>query len=172
MFDRPLVNVSARYGLVGGVVSFIYGLALYFIYGQNPYSEQSELSATLIFVPTFVFLGVKYYKKYIDPELSFAKAFKVAFLTVVSLAGIAALLQLVFTLSFGNDLVPLFIKEATSELVDSKESLVKSIGLENYEMMVQEVGKRNAFSLGMKQITLRVLVGFLISIVSAVFFRK
>jgi hypothetical protein len=172
MFDRSIVSISARYGLVGGVVSFIYGLSLYFIYHQNPYSEQTEISATLLFVPTFVFLGVKYFKKYIDTELSFAKAFKVAFITVLILTGTVTLLQLVYTLLFGSDLVNQFISEAQAELTKNKPDLVKSIGLENYEMMKQEVGTRNAFSLGMKQWTLRMLVGFFISIVSAVFFRK
>ncbi|AMM50511.1 hypothetical protein TH61_04025 [Rufibacter sp. DG15C] len=172
MLDRSIVNISARYGLVGGVVSFIYGLCLYFIYHQNPYSEQTELSATLLFVPTFVFLGVKYFKKYIDTEIGFGKAFKVAFITVLILAGTVALLQLIYTLLIGNDLVPQFITEAQAELTKSRPDLVKSVGVENYEMMKQEVGTRNAFSLGMKQWTLRMLVGFFMSIVSAVFFRK
>ncbi|GAA4316390.1 DUF4199 domain-containing protein [Nibribacter koreensis] len=172
MLDKSTVNVSLTYGLLGGVVSFIYGLAIYFLYGQNPYSEQTEFSGTLIFVPAFVFLGVKYFKNYIDTELSFKKAFTVAILIVLILACSLALLQLIFTLAFGGELVSQFANEARGELFQSKTELVKSIGKENYEMMVEEVGNRSALSLSLKQVTLRFLVGFFISIVSAVFFRK
>ncbi|QHL87713.1 DUF4199 family protein [Nibribacter ruber] len=172
MVDTSVIKVSSRYGVLGGVVSFVFGLALYLLYKQNPYSEQTELFSTLIFVPVFVFLGVKYFKKYINPELSFAEAFKVAILITLFLAITVALLQLLYTLILGQDLVPQFILEAQTELVKSKLELTKSVGVDNYEMMLKEVSNRSALSLGLKQITLRWLVGFFVSIVSAVFFRK
>ncbi|WP_207436370.1 DUF4199 domain-containing protein [Sabulibacter ruber] len=172
MFDRAVINTAIRYGVTGGIVTFIYILVLALLKLENPYSNTSEYSSTLLFVPVFIFLSIKYYKRFHNSELGFLKAFKVGFLTVFFLAFTAAMLLCIYSVFAGEEMIKEYIILSQKQMELTKKDLVKLMGEANYKNAYQNLNQLNAYILAQISFVNRVVAGFFISIVLAVFFRK
>ena len=89
MFDVAVFRTGVRYGVMGALFGFAVLLGLYFT-GNNPYGINRFY--TFLFIPIFIFLGVRYYKKFVSGDLPFFKAFSVAFSISLYLALCSAML--------------------------------------------------------------------------------
>ncbi|MFB9861906.1 DUF4199 domain-containing protein [Rufibacter immobilis] len=172
MFDKAVINTAIRYGVTGGIASFIYILILALTGFENPYDNASEYSSTLIFVSVFIFLAIKYYKKFHDAEIGFGKAFKVGFYTVFFLAFTTAMLMCIYSFFAGEQMIQEYIILSQKRMEQTKPELVKMMGELNYKNAYQNLNQLNAFVLAQITFVNRMLVGFFISIVLGVFFRK
>ncbi|RNI24477.1 DUF4199 domain-containing protein [Rufibacter latericius] len=172
MFDRAVINTAIRYGVTGGIVSVVYILLLAFSGFENPYDNASEYSSTFIFVSVFIFLGIKYFKKFYDAELGFAKAFKVGLLISFFLAFTAAMLLCIYSVFAGQEMIKEYIILSQNRMEITRQELVKVMGELNYKNVYQNLNHLDGFKLAQISFVNRMVAGFFISIVLGVFFRK
>ncbi len=166
------MNTAIRYGVTGGIVGFLYILVLALLRLENPYGTTSEYSSTLLFVPAFIFMSIKYYKKFHNLELGFGKAFKVGFLTVFFLAFTTAMLMCIYSVFAGDQMIREYIILSQKQMETTRQELVKIMGEANYQNAYQRLNQVNAYVLAQITFVNRMVAGFFISIVLAVFFRK
>lgn len=172
MFDRAVSNTAIRYGVTGGLCTFAFIVILALLGYESPYGDTSEFSTTLVFVPVFVFLAIRYYKKFAEAELGFGKAFKVGFATTVYLAFTSAVLMCIFSLLFGGNMIQEYIILMQQQMQANKAELVKLMGETNYNAAFVGVKDMNAYQLAQRTFLYRFGMGFFVSLVFAVFFRK
>ncbi|ALJ01779.1 DUF4199 domain-containing protein [Rufibacter tibetensis] len=172
MFDKAVVNTAIKYGVTGGIVSFAYILILALIGFENPYDNTSEYSSTLVFGSVFIFLAIKYFKKFHDSELGFGKAFKVGFVTVFFLAFTSAMLLCIYSFLAGEELIKEYIILSQKRMELTRQELTQMMGEVNYKNAYQRLNQLNAFTLAQISFVNRMVAGFFISIVLGVFFRK
>ncbi|WP_192825203.1 DUF4199 domain-containing protein [Rufibacter sp. LB8] len=172
MFDRAVANTAIRYGVTGGIVSFLYMAILALLGFENPYDDPSEFSSTLVFVSVFVFLAIKYFKKFNDEALGFGRAFKVGFATTFYLAFTTAVLMCIFSFFVGAELIQQYIVAKQAEMQLNREVVVQVMGQVNYERGLNGLQELNAFDLAKRTFVYRIILGIIISLVLAIFFRK
>ncbi|GGK89524.1 DUF4199 domain-containing protein [Rufibacter glacialis] len=172
MFDKAVINTAIRYGVTGGIVSFAYVLILALAGFENLYDNTSEYSSTLVFVSVFVFLAIKYFKKFHDAELGFGKAFKVGMATVLFLAFTSAALLCLYSVVAGQEMIQEYIILSQERMELTKGELTKVMGEVNYKNAYQNLSQLNAYILAQINFVNRMVVGFFVSIVLGVFFRK
>ncbi|WP_210490789.1 DUF4199 domain-containing protein [Rufibacter aurantiacus] len=172
MFDRAVVNTAIRYGVTGAIVSFIYILILALAGFENPYDNTSEYSSTLIFVPVFTFLAIKYFRKFHDTELGFGKAFKVGLMTVFFLAFTTALLLCIYSGFAGQEMIQEYVILSQKRMELTKKELTQVMGEANYKNAYQNLNHLNPYILAQISFVNRMVAGFFTSIVLGVFFRK
>jgi len=172
MFDRAVVHTAIRYGVTGGIVSFAFVVILALLGFENPYDTTSEYSSTLVFVSIFIFLAIKYFKKFHDAELGFGKAFKVGLLTVFFLAFTFALLMCIYSLFAGEGMIKEYIILSQKRMELTKQELTQVMGEVNYTNAYQNLNQLNAYTLAQISFVNRMVTGFFVSIVLGVFFRK
>ncbi|MBC3540756.1 DUF4199 domain-containing protein [Rufibacter sediminis] len=172
MFDRAVTNTAIRYGVTGGIVSFVYIMILALTGFENAYDNPSEYSSTFIFGSIFTFLALKYFKKFHDAELGFGKAFKVGLQTTFFLAFTAAMLLCIYSVFAGEQMIKEYIILSQKRMELTRQELLQVMGEVNYKNAYQNLNQLNAYILAQISFVNRMVVGFFISIVLGVFFRK
>ncbi|MBA9079323.1 MULTISPECIES: DUF4199 domain-containing protein [Rufibacter] len=172
MFDRAVVNTAIRYGVTGGVVGVVYVVSLALLGLENPYANVAEVSSIVFFIPVFIILATKYYKKYYGAEIGFAKAFKVGLATTFFLAFTTAVLLCIFSLLAGEEMIQQYIILEQENMRLHQKELIQMMGEPNYKFAFEKLKELNATTLAQRTFMFRMLAGFLTSIVSSVFFRK
>ncbi len=123
-------------------------------------------------LPVFIFLGMKYYKQFLDTELSFFKGLRVGLAISFYTALVTAMLLFIFLYFFGHELVTEYIAEMQTLLEATREESIKLYGEEIYEQSYKELGSMSLSRLASFDFIARLVVGSLFSLVAAVFFRK
>lgn len=172
MLKKAEASIAFQYGITGGVVSFVYILLLALLGLENPYNNVAEFSSTLIFVPVFVVLGIRGYKRYANPEMGLGKALLVGWAVTVTLALTAALLLGIYSSTFGADMIQAYISEMQRQMEVNQTTTGQKIEAAQYKILYQELGNLNAFHLAQRSFVYRFLTGLLVSLVSGVYFRK
>jgi hypothetical protein len=172
MFDRAVTNTAIRYGVTGGIVSFIYIAILALLGLENPYDDTAEFSSTFIFVSAFVFLAIKYYKKFNDAEIGFGKAFKIGLFTTFYLAFTTAVLMALFSQFAGGHMIQEYIQAKQVYMEANRQAIVQVMGELNYSRGLEGLKQLTGYDLAQRSFLYRMITGFFISIILGVFFRK
>lgn len=165
-------NTALQYGITGGVVSAVFVILLALLGFENPYSNAAEFTSTLVFVPVFVVLGVRNFRKYIDTSMGFGKGLLVGVSITVCLALTAAVLLGLYSLLFGEEMIQAYIVEMQGQMEVNQAIPNLKINEQQYQGLYQDLSKLNAFQLAQRSFVYRFLPGLLVSLVSAVYFRK
>lgn len=171
MYDQSVFREGLKYGLGCALVGFGALLILYFT-GTNPFG--SNLALTLMTLPPAIILGLYQFKKYIDPNIGFLKAFRLGLVISATAAVLSA--GLVFGLSkvAGKPALNRHIAEMKAVLEDptAKAKTLEIAGKENYELALKNIEQITAVDLAADDFYKKLGIGLLISLVAAVFFRK
>ena len=169
MFDQAIARVGIKYGVLCGIVCFGILLLAYFL-GYNPLGSSGQVS--YLPLPVFIFLGLKYFKQFNDSEISFFKGWRVGFSVTFYTALTTALLLFLFIYFVGPDLIKETMEEMRIMLETNKEEQIRLFGKDNYDMLIAESENITPGELAVSDFFRRLLLGGLLSIVAAVFFRK
>ena len=171
MYDQSVFREGLKYGLGCALVNFGALLILYFT-GTNPFG--SNLALTLMTLPPAIILGLYQFKKYIDPNIGFLKAFRLGLIISATAAVLSA--GLVFSLAkmAGKPALDRHIAEMRAVLEDptAKAKTLEIAGKENYELALKNIEKITAVDLAADDFYKKLGIGFLLSLVGATFFRK
>lgn len=169
MFDQTIIRVGVRYGVLCGLACFAIVLVLYFA-GANPFGDLGRIN--FIPIPVFVFLAIRYYKKFQDREIGFGKGLRVGLATSFYAALCTAMLVFIFTYLAGPELLQRHIAETLALLEQTREEQIQVLGIEMYEMGYKAVSSITPAMLAMDDFLRRIFAGLVFSLVAAIFFRK
>ncbi|WP_114783125.1 DUF4199 domain-containing protein [Botryobacter ruber] len=169
MFDQAIARVGIKYGVLCGIACFGILLLVYFL-GNNPLGSAGQVS--YLPIPIFIFLGLRYFKQFNDTEISFFRGWRVGFSVTFYTALTTALLLFLFIYTVGPDLLRETMEEMRMMLEANKEEQIRLFGKENYDMLMAESKNVTPGEVAVSDFFRRLLLGGLLSIVAAVFFRK
>ncbi|AKD03592.1 DUF4199 domain-containing protein [Pontibacter korlensis] len=169
MFNQTIVRVSIRYGVFGGIVSFAL-VALLYLIGYNPFGEIGRIS--YLPIPVFIFLAIRYFKKFNEGELNFGKGFRVGLATSFYIALCAAMLVFVFIYLVGPEIMNQHVVEMKRLLEETREEQVKLLGQKVYDEGISALDNITPSMLAADDFVRRIFAGLVFSLVAAVYFRK
>lgn len=169
MFNQAIVRVGVRYGVLAGAACFVVMLLLYLI-GANPLGEAGRYS--FLPIPIFLFLGIKYYKQFMDAELGFLRGLRIGFSISFYTALTAAMLLFLFLYLAGDSLIQQYVVELRTLMEAQKEAQIQALGQEMYDQGYAAIDTISPSLLATYDFMGRFFVGVLFSVVAAVFFRK
>lgn len=171
MYDLSVFREGVKYGLGCALIGFGALLILYFT-GTNPFG--SNLVLTVITLPPAILLALYQFKKYIDPNIGFLKAFSLGLLISATAAVLSAGLVLGLAKVAGKPALERHISEMKAVLEEptAKAKTIEIAGEENYVLALKNIEQITAWDLAADDFYKKLGIGFLISLVAAVFFRK
>ncbi|PVY36575.1 DUF4199 domain-containing protein [Pontibacter virosus] len=169
MLDQTIVRVGVRYGVLCGLASFVIILALHLM-GYNALGEAGRWS--YLPLPVFIFMGLRYFKRFHDAEVGFWKGLRVSLSVTFYTAMSAAMLLYLMLYLVGPEIIQHHVVELRAMLDQSREAQIKLIGEANFEQAYQELDHLSPSMLATHDFLSRMIVGVMFSVVAAVFFRK
>ncbi|PKV76437.1 DUF4199 domain-containing protein [Pontibacter ramchanderi] len=169
MLNQTIVRVGVRYGVLCGLASFVILLALYLM-GYNALGDAGRWS--YLPLPVFIFMGLRYFKRFHDAEIGFWKGVRVSLSVTFYTALSAAMLLYLMLYLVGPEIIQQHVVELRALLDQSREAQVKLLGEENFEKAYQELDNLSPSMLATHDFLGRMVVGAMFSVVAAVFFRK
>jgi hypothetical protein len=170
--SSPLVRVSVRNGLIGGVLGFIMLIVLYYIRPLHPLLLVNPLLDIRIFVfPIFIFFTLKEYKaRFSDSILYFWQGMIASYIFLIVYGIVCAV-----GISIFAAVVPEFSTDYTKqsiELLKNNPDFIKKIGEEEFERNFTEAAPTNGLRLGFFYFLTTLAFGFFMSLVLTVIMRK
>lgn len=169
MLDQTIARVGVRYGVLCGLASFVIILALYLM-GYNALGDAGRWS--YLPLPVFIFMGLRYFKRFHDAEVGFWKGVRVSLSVTFYTAMSAAMLLYLMLYLVGPEIIQQHVVELRGLLEQSREAQIKLIGEANFEQAYKELDNLSPSMLATHDFLSRMVVGTIFSIVAAVFFRK
>jgi hypothetical protein len=169
MFEQATVRTGIRYGVIGGISSFLVILILYGT-GGDPYGQLSLLS--YLPIPFFILAGVNYYKHYQQDKLGFGRAFAVAFSVTLYMALTTALLLYSFAVLAGPEVIGRHVAEMRVLMEDSREQAIRLVGEESFEQAYADLANKTPAQIGNEDFIRRVFFGFFAALFVSIFKRK
>ena len=171
MFKQAIFRTGIKFGGISALAGFAIILIL-FLVGINPFGQLSLWS--WIFIPVFIFLGIRSFKRNYDPELGFLKALKAGWSIAFFTALFSALLIFIFATVGGEEVMQRHITEMKTLFESSRQAAIEAKVLtpEAFDQTLKELDKTTAGSLALDDFFKKFAIGFFIAVVGAVFFRK
>ena len=169
MLDQTIVRVGVRYGVLCGLASFVIIMVLYLM-GYNALGEAGRWS--YLPLPIFIFMGLRYFKRFHDAEVGFWKGVRVSLSVTFYTALSAAMLLYLMLYLVGPEIIQQHVIELRALLDQSREAQIKLIGEAHFEQAYKELDNLSPSMLATHDFLSRMVVGTLFSVVAAVFFRK
>ena len=169
MFEQATVRTGIRYGVIGGISSFLVVLILYFT-GGDPYGQKSLIS--YLFIPLFLVMGLKYYKSFRPEKMGYGKALSVALSITLYLAVTAALLLYAFAVLAGPEVLQKHIAEMRLMMESSREQAIELVGEEAYKQVYDDLGNRSPVQIANEDFIRRLFLGSIVALFVALFTKK
>ncbi|NEM96993.1 DUF4199 domain-containing protein [Pontibacter burrus] len=169
MFNQAITRVGIRYGVTGGLVCFAIMLLLYLL-GLNPFGDYGRYS--FIPIPFAIFWGIRYYKKFIDTELGFARGMRVGLSVTFYTALSASMLVFILAYFAGPELIQQHVNEMKALLEQTREEQIKILGERMYEQGYEALDSITPSMLAADDFVKRFFGGLIFALVAAVFYRK
>ncbi|RAU81595.1 DUF4199 domain-containing protein [Pontibacter arcticus] len=169
MFNQSIVRVGVRYGVLGGLACFVIMLLLYFL-GANPFGDLGRWS--YVPLPVFIFLAIRYFKKFDEAELGFGKGFRVGLSVAFYAALCASLLVFLLIYIVGPEILQTHIAETKALLAETEAEQIRLLGAKVYNEAVAALESTTPTMQAADDFVRRIFVGGVFSLVAAVFFRK
>ncbi|MCC9167125.1 DUF4199 domain-containing protein [Pontibacter harenae] len=169
MFNQAIVRVGVRYGVICGIACFAFLLMFYFV-GANPLGELGQFS--YLPIPIALFLGIRYYKTFFDAELGFLRGLRVGLSVSFYTALTASLLVAILLYLVGPALIQQHAQEMKALFEQTREEQVKLFGEQTFEQGYKALDNLTPSMLAADDFMKRMLIGGVLSLVLAVFFRK
>lgn len=172
-FNRipPLARVPLRYGLITGVLGFVFVLGLYYL-NRHPFLVPVFFDFRVALFAIFFFISLKELRDYyLGGLLFFWQGLMACLVYVASFALVASSLVWVFAVAvpaFAQRYVELFLEQVKTFPPD----VIERIGKEAYERNLEALPSTNAFDLAFLYFWQCFVIGFFISIIISVILRR
>ncbi|MFD2246978.1 DUF4199 domain-containing protein [Pontibacter ruber] len=169
MFNQAIIRVGVRYGVICGLACFVIVVVLHLL-GYNPFGDLGR--ASFLPIPIFIFLGLRYYKRFNETELGFLRGLRVGLSISFYTALCTAMLVFLLIYLVGPEMVQRHVAEMKLLLEESREEQIRIMGEQLYEQGYKALDTITPSMLAADDFVRRILAGAVFSLVAAVFFRK
>jgi len=168
---NKLLRIAVRYGLIGGVISFVLVIVMFYL-GRHPLVVSPYLDFRILLFGIFVFFALKEFRDY-DQQgvLYFAQAMLGGFMVIFILTTLATLLIWIFG-SVEPDFVSEYIEQVTAYVKSFSEEDIKQLGKDVYERNLAALPSTNIGRLAFTYFVQGLVLGFFVNIVLSVIVRR
>jgi hypothetical protein len=168
---KTLLKISARYGVVAGILAFILLIAIYHM-GSHPLLVSPFLDFRILLFGVFIFFTLKEFRDYYqNGTLLFWQGLAGgALVTLIASTITSGLLWL-----FGNweeEFVISYVNQFTAYLKSFPKEDINRIGKEIYERNLNALPATNSLDLTQTYFMQGLAIGFFVNIVLSVILRK
>lgn len=168
---KRLAFLSARNGLIAGVLGFSLLLALYYM-GKHPFLFPIYFDFRLILLSVFIVMTLKEFRDdYQEGILYFGQAMMSSFLFTLVFAFVTSLL--IWAICF---IVPEFmtsyITTATEQLKSIQPAIIEQLGKDAYERNLNKLPATQGSDLAVDYFGKTFIISFFISIIISVILRR
>lgn len=168
---KTLLKISARYGVVAGILAFILLVAIYYM-GSHPLLVSPFLDFRILLFGVFIFFTLKEFRDYYQNGILFFWQ-GLAGGTLVTL--IATTITSCLLWLFGNweeEFVISYVNQFTAYLKSFPKEDIDRIGKEIYERNLNALPATNSLDLTQTYFMQGLAIGFFVNIVLSVILRK
>lgn len=167
----PLLGVSLRYGLIGGVLGFGLVLVLYYV-GQHPFLTPIFLDFRILLFGVLIFFSLKEVRDYYQQgELYFWQGMIGSFIFTFAYALISSSLMYGFA-RVQPEFVSSFIRLAIEQTRTFAPEDIERIGRQNYEEGLRSLQSADAYFMASRYFVQSFILSFFISIILSVILRR
>jgi hypothetical protein len=171
LYQLPLVKVSARNGLIAGVISVLLLISMYYI-GQHPLMISPYFDFRVLLFGIFIFFTLKEVRDtHKDGSLFFWQAMIGSLLVVVVATLIGSSGVFLFA-SVESRFVSSYIEGMTQYLKDFPPEDIKKIGREVYDRNLALLPSTNRSGLTITYFGQGIIIGFFVSIILSAILRR
>lgn len=168
---KILLRVSARYGLLAGLVGSLLLLGLYYI-GRHPFLIPVFMDFRIILFAFFIFFTLRELRDYhYGGVLFFWQGIIAAFAFTVCYAALSALALLAF-MHFAPEFLTEYISLSVEQLRSLPPQVVERIGEEVYQRNIEMLPATDASDLSFLYFTQSLMISLFISIILSVVLRR
>ena len=169
-FNKPLLKVSLLFGLLTGVLVFVFFIGLYLI-GIVPLGNNKILDFG-IHIILIAFACWYYRKKVGNGFLHLWEALTIGYVVNTIGALIAGWLIYFFVTYIDPSVFTDYIAEMKKLMLDGRTELVKNIGNAEFQKMFNEVGNMQRSGIIMDEVSKKTVMGIIPILVISLIFRK
>lgn len=169
----PLLRISARNGLIAGLLATIVLIILYYV-GRHPFLIAPFFDFRILLFGIFIFFTLKEFRDYHQQGLLFFwQGLFASFIVVIVTSVFAGIGLWVF-----GTLEPAFVSDYVREMTAylqkfTEEDLARArIGKETYERNLAQLPATNISTLVLTHFAQGMIIGFFISLILSVILRK
>lgn len=162
-------DASYRFGLIGGIFSVLAFLVFHWI-GLDP--TNLSMLFGYIMIPVFVFLGIRFFKKYVNQDwLSFAEGMTIGFL-IYSLFAFITSIGIWIILSLNSTLFAELKAKKMGILKSNEDMIVSQLGTESFETTLAKVQKMVPWDIALNDFIWKMVPGLFFTIIISIILRK
>lgn len=171
MVNQAIFRTGIKFGAFSAVAGFAIVLILFFA-GVNPFGQLSLW--TWVFIPVFIFLGLKKVKKHHLEDFGFLNALKTGWAIAFFAALFSAILLYFFAIIGGQEVIQRHISEIKTLFESSRQAAMESKVLtkDAFDQTLRELDNTTAGTIALDDFFKKLVIGFLTAIIGAVFYRK
>lgn len=171
MKKSPLIGISLRNGFIGGVLSVILLIIMYYT-GPHPMLILPFVDFRIILFGIFIFFTLKEFRdSYQDGVLHFFQGMLGSFLLVMVMATVAAAGVWIFSVC-ERDFVSDYIKQGMESLKNYSKEDIDRIGKEIFDRNLALLPSTNGKALAGKHFGQSLVFGLFLSLILSVTLRK
>ena len=170
-FNSPLLNVSARHGLIAGILNIIL-LIITFYVGRHPLMIAPYFDFRIVLFGTFVFFALREFRDTRNLGTLYFFQGMIGSYTVVFTAAIVASLGLLLFAAWEKNFVSSYIEAMTAYLKGFSEEDIGVVGRDVYERNIALLPSTNSRMLAISYFGQGILIGLFVTIILSVILRK
>ncbi len=172
LFTKPLSKIAIKYGVIGGLISILLLLVLYYT-GKNPFLYTRKIPFGIVLIPLFLFFAIKEYRDFKNNHtLHFWQGLLLGFVCYLIIALISAGFTRIF-LSYHPEMLQEIMEVGIQAIEDNKEETIKNLGEATYKELLNNVSTNTtAYVIALEDFILKMFLGFFVTIIISLVLRK
>lgn len=168
---RTLLKVSARYGVVAGILAFILVVVIYYM-GSHPLLVSPFLDFRILLFGVFIFFTLKEFRDYYqEGTLYFWQGLAGGAVVTLTATAITSCMLWLFG-NWDEEFVISYVSQLTAYLKSFPKEDIERIGKEIYDRNLEALPTTDSVDLTQTYFMQGLAIGFFVNIVLSVILRK
>lgn len=170
---NPLISVPRKFGSLGGSLSIILFLILYFA-GKNPLILSRQIDIGYIIIALiFIFFSIKEFRDNSNNGvLRFWQGIIVGFLTYLLISIIYAFFIIIFIEWIDNEPLIDYKNDSINFLMEHKQTFIEELGKENFEVAITEMKQMTSLKISYSHFLQKTIIGLFLTVILSVILRR
>ena len=166
-----MVRVAGRYGIIGALVLFTTLVGLFYL-GRHPMLIPPFFDLRLFLFALFLVFAMREFKASANGILHFWQGLSIGIVCYVMIAFVTSLLIWLWSGVFDPSFVSEYISLSTQNLVNNKEAIVQSLGLEKFNSAIENLPSTTVSDLAFDYFLKIMPFGFIFKLIISILLRK
>lgn len=168
---NTLPKITFLAGLIGGSITILFFIILYFFY-ENPLGSMPKRWDAILYIFLCITTLLYYKTKINNNQLTFTEGIVAISLTNLVITLINCLFLALFLAFISEKPLEMYTFQKLQEVIAQKDKIIQESNLATYQAFVQKTKEMSIQDVILQEFTQKTILGFLMAIVAATAFRK